>query len=267
MDLGGRLPFEGQGAVVTGAASGIGLEVARLLAAQGAAVAVLDRDRAGADAAAAEIDGVAFEVDVRDGDAVTVAMQGAAAALGNVAILVNNAGSGDLRPLHTVDDRLWKRLIDINLSGVHYGMRAAIPFMVDAGRGSIVNIASLSGISPTRNEAPYSAAKAGVIALTASGALEYGPSVRVNCVAPGFVRTQLTAIWDDHPDAFAPIRDAIPLQRIGEAREVAELVAFLCSDGSSYITGQTIVIDGGLSLPQAGTDAALAKLFDTLQGG
>ena len=121
--------------------------------------------------------------------------------------------------------------------------------------------------SPTRNEAPYSAAKAAVIALTKSGALEYGPAVRVNCVAPGFVRTALTAIWDDHPDAFAPIRDAIPLQRIGDAQEIAELIAFLAGDRASYITGQTIVIDGGLSLPQAGTDAALARLFDELQGG
>jgi NAD(P)-dependent dehydrogenase (short-subunit alcohol dehydrogenase family) len=138
--------------------------------------------------------------------------------------------------------------------------------MTEAGGGAIVNVASLSGISPTRNEAPYSAAKAAVIALTRSGALEYGPMVRVNCVAPGFVRTALTAIWDEHPDAFAPIRDAIPLHRIGDAGEIAQLVLFLASARSSYVTGQTIVIDGGLSLPQAGTDAALQKLFDELSG-
>jgi NAD(P)-dependent dehydrogenase (short-subunit alcohol dehydrogenase family) len=260
------MELKGQGAIVTGAASGIGREVARLLAEQGANVATFDRDGDGARAVAAEIEGHAFEVDVRDGDAVAQATTAAAEKLGDLSILVNNAGSGDLRPMHTVDDRLWHRLIDVNLSGVHYGMRSAIPVMLEAGRGAVVNLASLSGISPTRNEAPYSAAKAGVIALTSSGALEYGPTVRVNCVAPGFVRTALTAIWEDHPDAFAPIREAIPLQRIGEAREIAELVLFLCSDRSSYITGQTIVIDGGLSLPQAGTDAALSRLFDKLQG-
>jgi NAD(P)-dependent dehydrogenase (short-subunit alcohol dehydrogenase family) len=248
--------FEGRTTIVTGGASGIGRAVAELFVAQGARVAIFDRN------ADAEVEGTtAYEVDVRDGDAVASAVD----AVGSVDLLVNNAGIGDLRPLHTVDERMWRRLLDVNLTGAYHGMRAVIPKMLEAGRGAIVNVASLSGLSPTRNEAPYSAAKAAVIALTKSGALEYGPTVRVNCVAPGFVRTPLTAIWDDHPDAFAPIRDAIPLRRIGDAAEIAELIAFLCSDRSSYITGQTIVIDGGLSLPQAGTDAALAKLFDELQ--
>jgi NAD(P)-dependent dehydrogenase (short-subunit alcohol dehydrogenase family) len=136
--------------------------------------------------------------------------------------------------------------------------------MLEAGRGTIVNNASLSGLMPTRNEAAYSAAKAGVIALTKSGALEYGPTVRVNCVAPGHVRTPLTIVWEQVPEAFEPIAAAIPLGRIGEAEEVAEVILFLASDRSSYVTGQTIVVDGGAMLPQAGTDAALAKLFDQL---
>jgi NAD(P)-dependent dehydrogenase (short-subunit alcohol dehydrogenase family) len=258
--------LSGARAIVTGGASGIGLAVAQRFAAAGARVAIFDRDGAGAQAAAASVDGYAHEVDVRDGDAVAAAVEAATAQLSGVSILVNNAGIGDLRPMHTVDERLWHRLLDVNLTGTYHGMRHVIPLMVEAGKGAVVNVASLSGISPTRNEAPYSAAKAAVIALTKSGALEYGPAVRVNCVAPGFVRTPLTAIWDDHPESFAPIRDAIPLQRIGDAHEIAELVAFLSSDRASYITGQTIVIDGGLSLPQAGTDAALAKLFDELQG-
>jgi NAD(P)-dependent dehydrogenase (short-subunit alcohol dehydrogenase family) len=261
------MDFKGQGAIVTGAASGIGHAIAELLAERGATIAIFDRDADGAREVAAKLEGHAFEVDVRDGESVASAIDAAAEQLGDVSILVNNAGIGDLRPMHTVDERLWRRLLDVNLTGTYHAMRAAIPKMLEAGRGSIVNVASLSGISPTRNEAPYSAAKAAVIALTKSGALEYGPAVRVNCVAPGFVRTALTAIWDDHPEAFAPIRDSIPLHRMGDASEIAELVAFLCSDRASYITGQTIVIDGGLSLPQAGTDAALARLFDELQGG
>jgi NAD(P)-dependent dehydrogenase (short-subunit alcohol dehydrogenase family) len=259
--------FEGRPAIVTGGASGIGRATALRLARDGAAVAVLDRDRDGARTVAAEIGGHAFEVDVRDAEAVGRAFEAAVSALGGVAILVNNAGVGDLRPLHTVDDRLWHRLIDVNLTGTYHAMAAVIPVMLAAGRGVIVNNASVSGLSPTRGEAAYSAAKAGVIALTASGALEYGPTIRVNCVAPGFIRTPLTAVWDDHPEAFAPIGEAIPLGRIGEADEVAEVIAFLCSDAAAYVTGHTLVVDGGLSLPQAGTDAALARLFAELQAG
>jgi NAD(P)-dependent dehydrogenase (short-subunit alcohol dehydrogenase family) len=154
-------------------------------------------------------------------------------------------------------------LIDVNLTGTFNGMRAAVPLMLQVGSGVIVNNASMSGFTPTRNEAAYSAAKAAVIALTKSGALEYGPAIRVNCVAPGHVRTALTeGSWDGFPDVFGPILDSIPLGRVGTAEEVAELVLFLASDRSSYITGQTIVCDGGISLPQAGTDVALRELFN-----
>lgn len=259
--------LDGLGAVVTGGASGIGAATVRRLAGDGARVAVLDRDGGGAQQVAAEVDGaIALTADVRDPEAVGRAIDEAASEFGGLAILVNNAGTGDLRPLHTLDDKLWQRLLDVNLAGTFHASRAAIPHLLDNGGGVIVNNASVSGITPTRNEAAYSAAKAGVIALTKSVALEYGPGIRANCVAPGFVRTPLTAIWDDHPDAFAPIAASIPLQRMGTADEVAQVIAFLCSPRSSYVTGQTIVVDGGLSLPQAGTDAALAKLFDDLAG-
>jgi NAD(P)-dependent dehydrogenase (short-subunit alcohol dehydrogenase family) len=201
---------------------------------------------------------------VRDSEEVTEVIDVIAQTLGQIDILVNNAGTGDLRPLHTVDDKLWHRLIDVNLTGTFNLTRAVIPYMLETGGGAIVNNASVSGFAPTRNEAAYSAAKAGVISLTKSAALEYGPTVRVNCVAPGHVRTPMTAVWDQMPDAFEPIAATIPLGRIGEAEEVAEVILFLASDRSSYITGQTLVVDGGAILPQAGTDAALAKLFDQL---
>jgi NAD(P)-dependent dehydrogenase (short-subunit alcohol dehydrogenase family) len=250
--------LDGRSALVTGGSSGIGAATVRLFAAEGATVGVIDRAGAPEAPAAAHH----YEVDVRDGEAVARAVADFAAATGRLDILVNNAGTGDLRPLHTVDERLWHRIVDVNLTGTYHGMRAAVPLMLEAGHGAIVNNASLSGITPTRNEAAYSAAKAGVIALTKSGALEYGPAIRVNCVAPGHIRTPLTAVWEQHPDAFTPIADALPLRRIGEAAEVAQAILFLASDRSSYVTGHTLVVDGGASLPQAGTDAALQRLTE-----
>ena len=253
--------FAGRTALVTGGASGIGAATVERFAADGAVVGVLDRSGGHPQATHT------YEADVRDAEAVAAAVRAFAEATGGLDVLVNNAGLGDLRPLHTVDERLFHRIVDVNLTGTWNGMHAALPLMVEAGRGAIVNNASLSGIMPTRNEAAYSAAKAGVIALTRSAALEYGPAVRVNCVAPGHIRTPLTAIWDQVPEAFAPIADALPLGRIGEAAEVAEVIAFLASDAASYVTGQTIVIDGGASLPQAGTDAALQALMARFTGG
>jgi NAD(P)-dependent dehydrogenase (short-subunit alcohol dehydrogenase family) len=244
--------LDGRTALITGGASGIGAATATLFANEGATVGIIAR-----------VDGdakYAYKVDVRDGDAVAAAVNAFADVTGRLDVLVNNAGAGDLRPLHTVDEKLWHRIVDVNLTGTYNGIKAAVPLMLAAGGGTIVNNASLSGLMPTRNEAAYSAAKAGVIALTKSGALEYGPNVRVNCVAPGHVRTPLTAAFDLMPDVFEPVAEALPLKRVGEADEVAQVILFLASDRSSYITGQTIVVDGGGSLPQAGTDVALAEL-------
>jgi NAD(P)-dependent dehydrogenase (short-subunit alcohol dehydrogenase family) len=259
--------LDGQVAVVTGGGSGIGRATAIRFAAVGATVAVFDRDADAAQQVAAEVGGTAHAVDVRDGDALSAALRTVANATGRLDVLFNNAGSGDLRPMHMVDDKLWHRLIDVNLTGTFNGMRAAVPLMLEGGQGAIVNNASVSGLMPTRNEAAYSAAKAGVIALTKSGALEYGPSVRVNCVAPGHVQTPLTAAWEQFPDVFEPVARTIPLGRIGQADEIAEVVLFLATRRSSYITGQTLVVDGGISLPQAGTDVALAELFKRFSGG
>jgi len=256
--------LDGQVAIITGAASGIGAATAHRFVADGATVALIDRDADAVVRIAADVKGHAYACDVRDGDAVTDVIDRIAHTLGHIDVLVNNAGTGDLRPLHTVDDKLWRRLIDVNLTGTFNMTRAVIPHMLDMGGGAIVNNASVSGLAPTRYEAAYSAAKAGVISLTKSAALEYGPTVRVNGVAPGHVRTPMTAVWDQFPDAFAPIAQTIPLGRIGEAHEIAEVIVFLASDRASYMTGQTLVVDGGAILPQAGTDAALATLIERL---
>jgi NAD(P)-dependent dehydrogenase (short-subunit alcohol dehydrogenase family) len=254
--------LDGLTVIITGGASGIGRAAARRFAAEGAAVAVLDRDGDAATRVAEEAGGTAHAVDVRDGEAFTAVVRAVADVTGRLDVLFNNAGSGDLRPMHTVDDKLWHRLIDVNLTGTFNGMRAAVPLMLEGGGGAIVNNASLSALMPTRNEAAYSAAKAGVVALTKSGALEYGPAIRVNCVAPGHVQTPLTAAFEQFLDVFEPVARAIPLGRIGRAEEIVEVVLFLASARASYVTGQTLVVDGGLSLPQAGTDFALAQLLE-----
>src|ERR1041384_4085756 len=162
------MELEGQVAVITGGGSGIGAATVRKFAAEGARVAVLDRDADAAEAVASEVGGKAHPLDVRDSSAVDDAVGRIIQGVGRIDVLVNNAGTGDLRPLHTVDDKLWHRLIDVNLTGTFNAMRAVVPHMLAAGRGSIVNNASLSGLGPTRNEAAYSAAKAGVIAVTKS---------------------------------------------------------------------------------------------------
>jgi NAD(P)-dependent dehydrogenase (short-subunit alcohol dehydrogenase family) len=149
--------------------------------------------------------------------------------------------------------------VDVNLKGVFNGLRAAIPLLLAGGGGSIVNVSSLSGLRPTRGEGAYSAAKAGVIALTSSAALEYGPSIRVNCVSPGAVDTPLTAPLLRNEAMRERLERRIPLKRVGRAAEVANVVTFLCSGLASYITGVNIVVDGGSVLPSAQTDDLLAR--------
>ena len=166
-------------AIITGAASGIGAATAHRFAAEGATVAIFDRDAEGAMTVAAATGGHAYALDVRDGDEVTEVVERVAQTLGRIDILVNNAGTGDLRPMHTVDDKLWHRLIDVNLTGTFNATRAVIPYMLDTGGGAIVNNASVSGLAATRNEAAYSAAKAGVISLTKTAALEYAAKNRL----------------------------------------------------------------------------------------
>lgn len=255
---GGR--FTNRRMVVTGGASGIGAALCRLLAAEGAAVTVLDRDGEGARRMAEEVGGHVAECDVRDGAMVTRTIRYAAEAMGGLTDLVNNAGIGVARPLTAYSDREWELLIGVNLTGTFNTIRAAAPLLLDGGGGAIVNNASLTALRPTRGEGPYSAAKAGVLALTANAALELAPTVRVNAVAPGMIDTPLTSIVTDH-DAWRRAAEAgTPAGRIGTPDEVASVIAFLCSDDASYITGQTIVVDGGSILPSLQSDGLLRAI-------
>ncbi len=255
--------FTGRQAVVTGGGSGIGEATCRLLAREGAAVTVLDRDGAAAARVADAVGGRAVTVDVRDGDAMTAAIRDAAEAMGGLTDLVNNAGVGTAKPLLDYTDKEWALFIGVNLTGTFHGIRAAGPILVAAGRGSIVNNASLTGIRPTRGEGPYSAAKAGVLALTQSAALELGPAVRVNAVAPGMIHTPLTEVVVGNDAWRAAAESGTPAGRIGTADEVAEVIAFLASDAASYVTGQTIVVDGGSLLPSLQSDALLRAISES----
>jgi NAD(P)-dependent dehydrogenase (short-subunit alcohol dehydrogenase family) len=257
--------LEGRCALVTGGASGIGLATGRRFAAEGARVALLDADGPAVRAAAKELGALAFEADVADLARVEAAFAEAARALGGLHVLVNNAGVGRLASLERIAPDDFERLLRVNLSGVWHGTRAAAPHLAAAGGGAIVNVASLSGVRATRGEGPYSAAKAGVISLTQAAALELAPRVRVNCVSPGLVRTPMTeALWRV-PGLIDPVARAMPLGRPGEADEVADAVLFLASDLARYVTGQNLVVDGGLGLPQAGIDDALRGLLARIE--
>ena len=248
--------------IVTGGGAGIGAATARRLAERGAVVAVLDRVGDAAGAVAEEIGGHAFEVDVSDPAGTTAAVHAAAVAMGGVTDVVANAGFGLNKPLHEYADAEWRRVVDVNLGGTFYTLRAAIPLLLDGGGGSIVTVASLNASRPLQGEAPYSAAKAGVVNLTRTAALEYAPSIRANCVSPGMIATALTSIITGDPELTALAKAGTPLARIGTAEEVADVIAFLCSDAARYITGQELIVDGGAGLPNLQADSILRAVRD-----
>ncbi|MBV9953133.1 MAG: SDR family oxidoreductase [Acidimicrobiia bacterium] len=252
--------LEGRRAVITGGASGIGAETCRRFAEEGASVAVLDRNGDGAREVAKAVGGIGFEVDVRDADAVSGAVRQAAERMGGLTDLVTNAGTGTAKPLLEYTDKEFALLVGVNLTGTFNTIRAGGQIMMDNGGGSIVTNASLTGLRPTRGEGPYSAAKAGVIALTANVALELAPAVRANCVAPGMIDTPLTAPITQTPAWKRAAEFGTPLARLGTAREVADVIVFLASPAAAYITGQTIVIDGGSVLPSLQSDAVLRAI-------
>ena len=248
----------GRRALVTGAASGIGEAVARLFVEQGARVALLDRDAEGLAAVAESLGAVAAEADVCDQAAVEGAVERSVAELGGLDLLVNNAGAGKLARFEDHDADDWQRVLSVNLAAVATVTRAALPPLRDSGPGAaIVNNASGSAPRPTRGESAYSAAKAGVVALTQALAQELAPDIRVNCVSPGLIRTPMTEPLFQIEGALDPVNEATPLGRAGTAEEVAAVIAFLAGPGAAFVTGQNLVIDGGMSLPQAGIDQVL----------
>ncbi|UNT00124.1 SDR family oxidoreductase [Streptomyces tubbatahanensis] len=242
--------FEGQAALVTGAASGIGLAVARRLGQAGASVVVADYDEDGAQVAAGELETAGtraepFVVDVTEPGSVRDAVRFTTETFGSLDLAVNNAGvGGPSMPTGEYEITAWDRVIATNLSGVFYGLRHQLPVMAAAGRGAIVNMASILGTNGFAGSPAYVAAKHGVVGLTKTAALEYADKgVRINALGPGFIDTPLLRETDN------PMRERLislhPQGRLGTAEEVAEVTAFLLSDHASFIQGSYHLVDGG----------------------
>ena len=258
--------LEGRRAAVTGGGSGIGRAACRRFAEEGARVAVVDLDAGAAAAVASELGGASYTVDVRDPDTVQAAFDDAAEHMGGLDTVFNNAGVGSMARLHEYEPEEFRRVVDVNLGGVWHGMRAAAPHLIAAGGGTIVNTSSISGIRPSPGEGPYAAAKAAVAALTQSAALEYARhGIRVNAVAPGAIRSALTTPLLGIGDWEQRWTDRTPLGRVGEPEDIADVVVFLCSDLARFITGQVLVVDGGMILHGAGIDGVLDYVMAMLE--
>jgi 3-oxoacyl-[acyl-carrier protein] reductase len=240
--------LNGQVALVTGGTRGIGLGIARELAAGGARVAVVARDADRASEAAATLPGEGhqgFGADVADAEQVNALVKRVEEEMGSLDILVNNAGITRDNVLMRLKDEDWDTVVDTNLKGAFHTIRAASRGMMKRRAGRVINITSIVGISGNKGQANYAASKAGLIGLTKSVARELASrGILVNAIAPGYIETDMTSALPD--DARAALQSQIALGRLGQPEDVAAAVRFLAGPGASYITGQVLVVDGGM---------------------
>jgi 3-oxoacyl-[acyl-carrier protein] reductase len=242
-----QIDLTGKNALVTGSTRGIGRAIAEALSESGARVAIVGRDIARAEEAAAAIGkgSKGFAADVSDTAAVAKLVSDVEAAFGGIDILVNNAGITRDNLVMRLKDDDWDAVLNANLRGAFASIRAASRGMMKRRSGRIINIASIVGLMGNKGQANYAASKAGLIALTKSVAKELGSrNILVNAVAPGFIETEMTEAMT--PEAREALGKQIALERLGTVRDVAGAVAFLASDLASYITGQVFVVDGGM---------------------
>ena len=242
-----QIDLTGRVALVTGSTRGIGRAIASTLAACGAKVAIVGRDQQRADAVAAELGDQArgFACDVSDIAQVNALIDNVEKTMGSLDILVNNAGLTRDNILLRLKDDDWDAVIDANLRGAFATIRAATRGMMKRRWGRIINISSIVGLIGNKGQANYAASKAGLIGLTKSVAKEFASrNILSNVIAPGYIETEMTAAMT--PEAQTAMKALIPLERLGTPQDVANMVAFLASEHASYITGQVMVVDGGL---------------------
>lgn len=244
-------------AIVTGSSRGIGRAAAEALAAQGARVAISSRDQAACDAVAAEINArhgetraIAVAANISDKAALAALVEATRAAFGPIDALVCNAATNPYYgPLAGISDAQFRKILDNNILSNHWLIQLVAPEMRARRRGSIVIVSSIGGMRGSPVIGAYNVSKAADLQLARNYAVEFGPdNVRVNCIAPGLIRTDFArALWED-PKQAARMNAVTPLRRIGEPEEIAGAVVFLASDASRYMTGQALVIDGGVTI-------------------
>jgi meso-butanediol dehydrogenase / (S,S)-butanediol dehydrogenase / diacetyl reductase len=247
--------LEGKVAIISGGGTGIGAATARRFAAEGAKVIVTGRRKDPLDVVAAETGGVAVPGDVTDPEHAPAAVGTAVGTFGGLDVVVANAGTGSGGTAGDVDDERWQRTLDVNVTGVLRLVRAALPFLIERGGGSIVLVSSTSGLVSATDSAAYVTSKHALIGLARSLSVDYGPSgIRANAVCPGWVVTPMADGGMDtvaerrgmtREDAYALATATVPLRRPATAEEIASCVLFLASDDSSIVTGSVLVADAG----------------------